>query len=476
MEDGWLSTFDDVTEHRAAQAKIAHLAHHDVVTGLPNRVLFHKGLEQALGFVRRGHPLALHCLDLDQFKAVNDTLGHPIGDALLRAVADRLRNTVRETDLVARLGGDEFAIVQTSVDTPLDANCLADKLIGLLEAPFEIDGHHIDISTSIGIAFAPRDGLDADQLLKSAELALYRAKADGRGISRLFRADMDAAMQARRAMELDLRKAIAGGELELFFQPMIDVRGRRVAGCEALLRWRHPVQGLIPPDRFIPLAEETGLIGPIGEWVLRQACTAAISWPRGMKVAVNLSAVQFRSPDLVASVIAALRASGLSADRLELEITESVMLRDTDAILATLHELRDLGIHIAMDDFGTGYSSLSYLRRFPFDRIKIDQSFVRELGKQDDCIAIVRAVIGIGRDLDISITAEGVETRQQMDLLERAGCDEIQGYLFSRPVPEAIVIGLLRSLPAIADVWPPAGSRGLARPAGSRDQLTAVVD
>jgi diguanylate cyclase (GGDEF)-like protein/PAS domain S-box-containing protein len=474
IDEGWLTTVEDITERRAAEAKIAHLAHHDALTDLPNRVLFRETFERVLALTRRGQLLALHYLDLDQFKAVNDTLGHPIGDGLLQAVADRLREGVRETDTVARLGGDEFAILQTAIASPLEATGLAGRLIELIEAPFDIAGHQIVIGTSIGIALAPQDGMDADQLLKCADLALYRAKVDGRGVYRLFQAEMDAAMQARRVLELDLRLALQAGQLELFYQPLIDVRARRITGCEALLRWHHPAQGLVPPDRFIPLAEDTGLIVPIGEWVLRQACADAAEWPDGQKVAVNLSVVQFRSRNLVDAVIAALHESGLSAGRLELEITETVMLQDTDATLATLHQFRALGIHIAMDDFGTGYSSLSYLRRFPFDRIKIDQSFVRELGTQDDCSAIVRAVIGLGRDLGMAITAEGVETRQQLDTLERAGCTEVQGYLFSRPVPVSALIELLRSEFIIEDIWPPCAVRALAASAEARDYLPAL--
>ena len=435
MEGGWLSTYEDITEHRKTAARIAHLANHDALTDLPNRVLFHERLEHGLTYARRGHLLALHCLDLDQFKTVNDTLGHPIGDRLLQAVAGRLLGHLRETDTVARLGGDEFAIVQTAIGSPTDASRLADKLIALIEAPFEIDGNQIVIGTSIGIAFAPHDGLDADQLLKCADLALYRAKVDGRGIYRLFHADMDASMQARRALELDLRGAMRDGQFELFYQPLVDLRSKRVAGFEALLRWRHPTKGLISPDRFIPLCEETGMIVQIGEWVLRQACATAAGWQGDLKVAVNLSAVQFRSHDLVATIVASLHESGLHPSRLELEITETVMLHETDSTLTTLHRLQELGIRIAMDDFGTGYSSLSYLRLFPFDRVKIDQSFVRELGKQTDCMAIVRAVATLGNDLGMAITAEGVETRQQLETLERAGCTEVQGYLFSRPVP-----------------------------------------
>jgi diguanylate cyclase (GGDEF)-like protein len=473
MDSGWLTTYEDITERRAAEARISYMAYHDALTNLPNRVLFRENLGHALAFSRRGHPLALLCLGLDQFKAVNDTLGHPIGDDLLRAVADRLRDSLRETDTIARLGGDEFAIVQTAIESPTDATELASRLIEVIEVPFEIDGHQIVIGASIGIAFAPEDGLDADQLLKCADLALYRAKIDGRGVYRLFQAEMDAAMQVRRMLELELRQALSGGQLELYYQPQIDVRARQVCGFEALLRWRHPKMGLVAPDRFIALAEETGMIVAIGEWVLRQACAAAAHWPDPLKIAVNVSAVQFKSRDLVGAVVGALRASGLPASRLELEITESVMLQDTDATLATLHQLRDLGVQIAMDDFGTGYSSLSYLRRFPFDRIKIDQSFIRELGKPDDSIAIVRAVVTLGRDLGMAITAEGVETRQQLDRLERVGCTEIQGYLFSRPVPEATVADLLRSMPVLEDIWPPPGVSGPPGPVEAGDHRAA---
>ena len=461
LEEGWLTTYENITEQRMAAARIAHMARHDALTDLPNRLQFHETLDNALALARRGHLVALHCLDLDQFKVVNDTLGHPAGDTLLRQLARRLRDGVRESDTVARLGGDEFAIVQTPIGSALDAAALARRLTELVEQPFEIDGQQIVIGASIGIAFAPQDGLDADLLLKSADLALDRAKQDGRGVFRFFQAEMDAAIQARRTMELELRQALAGGQLELFYQPQIDVRGRRVSGCEALLRWRHPSMGLVPPDCFIGLAEETGLIVPIGEWVLHQACAAASTWPEVSKIAVNVSAVQFRSNNLVETVVAALRKSGLAAERLELEITETVMLQDTGATLATLHQLRDLGVQIAMDDFGTGFSSLSYLTRFPFDRIKIDKSFISELGQQDDCGAIVRAVIAMGRDLGIEITAEGVETRQQLEMLERAGCGEIQGYLFSRPVPEATVFPLLRSMPILAEVWPEPSARVL---------------
>ncbi len=472
--EGWLATYEDVTEHREAEARISHLAHHDALTDLPNRVLFQENLEAALSHARRGHGLALLFLDLDQFKMVNDTLGHSVGDVLLQSVAERLSQQTRETDTIARLGGDEFAIIQTPIDEPTEAAALAERLIEMLETPFDVAGHQIVIGTSVGIAFAPQDGLDADQLSKCADLALYRAKVDGRGMYRLFQAEMDAAMQARRILELDLRNALPAGQLEVFFQPLIDVRARAIAGCEALLRWRHPTKGLVRPDRFIALAEETGMIVPMGEWVLRQACAVASTWPEPMKVAVNLSPVQFRSHHLVQTVAAALSELGLRPSRLELEITETVLLHDTDLTLETLHKLRDLGIQIAMDDFGTGYSSLSYLRKFPFDRIKIDQSFVRELGTQADCIAIVRAVATLGADLGMAITAEGVETRQQLNTLERAGCTEVQGYLFSRAVSAAALNTLLRTQPFSADGWPSSAECAMTEPAVEREPLPAL--
>jgi diguanylate cyclase (GGDEF)-like protein/PAS domain S-box-containing protein len=446
MEAGWLTTYEDITERREAEARIAHISRHDGLTGLPNRVLFREDLERALAFATRGYLLALLYLDLDHFKSVNDTLGHPIGDEVLREVGRRLRDALRKTDTVARLGGDEFAVIQTDIASPIDATGLAALLIEVIAVPFEIDGHEIVIGASIGVAFAPQDAVDPDKLLKCGDLALNRAKQDGRGVWRLFQPEMDAKMQQRRVMELELRQALLADQLELFFQPQINTRTRRVAGCEALLRWRHPKRGLVPPVEFIPLAEETGMIVPIGEWVLRRACAAAAGWPNDLRVAVNLSAVQFKNRNLIGAIIAALESSGLDPERLELEITESIMLRDTESTLATLHQLRDLGVQIAMDDFGTGYSSLSYLRQFPFDRIKIDQSFVRELGRQRDALAIVRAVTTLGLELGMAITAEGVETQQQLEVLEQVGCTEIQGYLFSRPVAEPALLALLQSL------------------------------
>ena len=442
-------------QRERAERHIRYVEYHDALTKLPNRALFREKLAGAMTHTRRGEHLALLYLDLDAFKTVNDTLGHPVGDALLQAVAGRLEARTRNIDIVARLGGDEFAVVRAPIDSPAEAADFAERIIALLDEPFNVNGHQIAIGTSVGIAFSPQDGTDPDQLLKNADLALYRAKQDGRGVYRLFQPDMDAEMQARRLLEIDLRKALGSGQLELFYQPLIDLHVQTAVGFEALLRWRHPDKGLVQTDQFIRLAEEIGAIVSIGEWALLTACTTATGWPDGMKVAVNLSPVQFKSSNLVAAVSAALSGSGLSPNRLELEITETVMLQDTAATLATLHELHALGVSIAMDDFGTGYSSLGYLHRFPFDRIKIDQSFVRELGRQRDCDAIVRAVTALGRALGMQTTAEGVETVEQLRALAQAGCDVAQGYLFSRPVPEAAIAELLRSMPSVAAMLRP---------------------
>jgi diguanylate cyclase (GGDEF)-like protein len=443
-------TFNGLLEHLAArqklEAQLTHMAHHDGLTALPNRLLFREEMERELARARRGEPVAVLCVDLDHFKRVNDTLGHAAGDALLQAAAERLRACVRETDIVARLGGDEFAIVQVLADQPRAATVLAERLIADLSRPFDIEGHQVVVGASVGIALAPSDGTEADQLMKSADMALYRAKADGRGVLRYFESEMDAKMQARRALELDLRKALAEHEFELFYQPIVDLQSNRVAGFEALLRWNHPTQGLIPPGEFIPIAEDMGLIIPLGEWVLRRACLEAAGWPDNIKVAVNLSPAQFKSKTLALAVTSALADSGFPASRLELEITESVLLQDNDTVRAILHQLRDLGVRISMDDFGTGYSSLSYLRSFPFDKIKIDQSFVRDMCLHDDSIAIVRAVAGLGRNLGMSTTAEGVETNEQLGRLRDEGCTEVQGYLFSRPLPASEVPRLLAQI------------------------------
>ena len=441
-----IATHEDITERRRAEAKIAFLAHHDPLTSLPNRVSFRSAMEEALGRVQRSGSVAALCLDLDHFKAVNDTLGHPVGDVLLQAVADRIRACVRPTDTVARLGGDEFAIVQTESDQPVGSTALAARLIKEISAPYEILGHQVVIGASVGISVAPDDGTDADQLLKNADMALYRSKEDGRGAYKFFEAAMDARMQIRRKLELDLRKAVAFGEFELFYQPSIDVKVNKLTGLEALIRWRHPERGLVPPAEFIPLAEEIGLIVQIGAWVLKEACRQATTWPDGVRVAVNLSPVQFRSGTVVLDVAAALGSSGLSPSRLELEITETVLLEDTDATIATLRQLRELGVSISMDDFGTGYSSLGYLRKFPFDKIKIDQSFIHDLSDRPDSTAIVRAVTGLGSSLGMAITAEGVETEEQLRRLKDEGCTEIQGYLISEPQPAHELEALFRRL------------------------------
>jgi diguanylate cyclase (GGDEF)-like protein/PAS domain S-box-containing protein len=441
---GWVATFEDITEWRESQDQLSHMAHHDALTNLPNRIKFRYELDVALRHSKRNRHVAVHCLDLDHFKDVNDSLGHPVGDDLLKEVAQRLVAHVREGDSVCRLGGDEFAIVQVIDDLEVpEASLLASRVIEEISAPYLIQGNQLTISASIGISIAPEDGNDPDQLLKNADLALYRAKADGRGTYRFFEVGMDARAQARRLLEVDLRAALSRQEFEIHYQPIQNLKSGRVIAFEALIRWNHPLRGMIPPLSFIPLAEATGLIVPIGDWVLKQACIDAAGWSEPVRVAVNLSPAQFRSGNLVSSVSSALDVSGLPGNRLELEITESVLLGNSEANLATLHKLRDLGVCVAMDDFGTGYSSLSYLRSFPFDKIKIDQSFIKDLASRADSMAIVRAVTGLGKSLGILTTAEGVETEEQLALLRLEGCSEVQGYLMSRPRPAAEVENML---------------------------------
>jgi diguanylate cyclase (GGDEF)-like protein/PAS domain S-box-containing protein len=442
--DGYLVAVVDITERRQAEARIAYMAHHDGLTDLPNRELFQERLKQALAEGRPGSGrVAALCVDLDLFKNVNDSFGHPIGDRLLRSVADRLRSDVIGNNLVARLGGDEFAVILTNVVSPNEASDYAMRLIKTLSKAYEIDGIEVVIGASIGIALSPGDGETSEELMRNADMALYRAKSDGGGVHRFFEREMDRQAQKRRDMELDLRRAFANGEFELHYQPLVDIAADRISGFESLLRWRHPQRGMISPADFIPVAEDIGLIVALGEWVLREACTEAAKWPADVKVAVNLSPVQFRSRNLVQVVISALAHSGLSPRRLELEITESLFLAETEANLAILHQLRELGVSISMDDFGTGYSSLSYLRSFPFDKIKIDRSFVKDLAQRSDCVAIVRAISGLGRSLNITTTAEGVETVDQLDWLRAEGCNEVQGFLFSAAKPAAEVEALL---------------------------------
>ncbi len=430
----------EVRDHEllSKNARINFMAHHDVLTGLPNRLRFHEQLDEALGRrLRYGDGVALLCLDLDHFKQVNDMLGHPTGDALLKEMAARLRGCVREGDAIARLGGDEFAVLQCGARQPEAASKLAQRIVEALSAPYDLGADRAVVGASVGIALAAPDLFSADVLLRSADMALYQAKANGRGTFCFFENGMNEQMQARRALELDLREALARGEFEVFYQPLFDLRTQYVCGFEALLRWRHPERGLVTPTAFIPLAEELGIIIPIGEWVVAQACKEAATWPDGVTVAVNLSPVQFRSPGLVGAVRRALADSGLPPRRLELEITESALLHDSEAVLATLHQLRATGLRTALDDFGTGYSSLSYLRSFPFDKLKIDQSFVREMAYRPDCLAIVISVLGLARELGMATTAEGVETEDQLERLRAAGCTQVQGFLFARPRPAA---------------------------------------
>ncbi len=446
---------EDISERKRAEAQIARLAHYDPLTELPNRVLFQQSLREALSrSARQAEPVAVHCIDLDRFKLVNDTLGHPAGDALLKAAAERLRGCAREGDTVARLGGDEFAVVQCGVVHGADASRLATRIVEAMAQPFDIHGQQVVAGASVGVAMSPQDGLEPDELLQKADMALYRAKNEGRGAFHFFERAMDETLQARRLLELDLRRALGAGEFTLHYQPLYSLTEDRITGCEALVRWCHPERGMISPAEFVPLAEEIGLIGAIGDWVLREACLEAGSWPAGIRLAVNLSPMQFRGRHLVESVISSLAASGLDPRRLELEITESVLLQDSAANLAVLHDLKSLGVRISMDDFGTGYSSLSYLRSFPFDKIKIDQTFVRDIIDDPNARAIIKAVTDLGASLGIVTTAEGVETVEQLEQLRRQGCQEIQGYLISRPVPPAELAMLLGSV-AAADVLEP---------------------
>jgi diguanylate cyclase (GGDEF)-like protein len=435
-DGGWVATHEDITEQRQSEVKIEYMAHHDSLTDLANRVLLNQRLEQALGHrIHREEIVAVHHLDLDHFKAVNDTFGHLAGDKLLKIVAGRLRGLVRDTDTIARMGGDEFVIVQGPIRDPAEATSLAQRIIALISEPYDIDGHQAIIGASIGIAVGPGDGLRPDKLLRNADLALYRAKGDGRGQFRFFEPAMDQQMQARRIMEQDLRKALAAGEFVLHYQPVVNLASNEISGFEALIRWNHPEKGMVAPATFIPLAEEIGFIVPIGEWVIRQACNTAAKWPGDLHVAVNISAVQFRSPGLLQVIVGALASSGLHPTRLEIEITESVLLQNKETTLELLHQLRALGVRIAMDDFGTGYSSLTYLQCFPFDKIKIDRSFVKDITENTGSLNIVRAVAALANGMGMTATAEGVETSEQLDKITSEGCTEMQGYLFSKPLP-----------------------------------------
>jgi diguanylate cyclase (GGDEF)-like protein len=437
----------EIANHEESQAKSQFLAYHDSLTGLGNRLLFKDQLEEALNDVSvTPHPMAVLFLDLDGFKAVNDTLGHSIGDLLLKSVATKLRDVLQRTDRIARLGGDEFAILQISAPQPGSSIALAETIIEIVGQPCSIDGHDVTVGASIGIAVAHPGDINTETFLKSADLAMYSAKSDGRGTYRMFDPEMDAIVQARRGLERDMRTALVQDGFRLFYQPLVNLQTKKVTTFEALMRWQHPVRGTVPPSIFIPVAEEMGLIVQLGEWALRQACAEAIKWPDGICVSVNLSPLQFSKGNLVSTVMSALASSGLPASRLELEITESVLLEKSERNISVLNQLRHLGVRISMDDFGTGYSSIGYLRSFPFDKIKIDQSFVKDVLVDEGSLAIVRAIAGLGVSFGMTTTAEGVETEEQMRCLNLEGCIEVQGYLFSKPVPANEIAGLLESL------------------------------
>jgi diguanylate cyclase (GGDEF)-like protein len=437
----------EIADREESQAISQYLAHHDSLTGLGNRLLFKEQLEEALKDVSIApHPLAVLFLDLDGFKAVNDTLGHSIGDLLLKLVAAKLRDILPQTDRIARLGGDEFAILQISATQPGSSIALAEKIIEVVGQPNSIDGHDVTVGASVGIAVACPGDMNTENFLKSADLAMYSAKSDGRGTYRMFDPAMDATIQARRLLERDMRTALAQGGFRLFYQPLVNLQTKNVTAFEALMRWQHPERGMVPPSDFIPVAEEMGLIVQLGEWALRQACAEATEWPNGICVSVNLSPLQFSKGNLVSSVMSALASAGLPASRLELEITESVLLEKSERNITILNQLRDLGVRISMDDFGTGYSSIGYLRSFPFDKIKIDQSFVRDLLVDKGSLAIVRAIAGLGVSFGMTTTAEGVETEEQMRCLNLEGCIEVQGYLYSEPVPANEIVGVLERL------------------------------
>ncbi len=443
---GMVCTYEDITDRQRSEATIAHMAQHDALTELPNRVMFQARLDREVADLENGNHFVVACLDLDHFKTVNDTLGHGTGDRLLQSVTGRLQGAMRQFDLVARLGGDEFAILMMGVSDPAEAELIAARLIATISAPYDIDGCAVAIGVSIGLALAPRDGSTAESLMMYADLAMYAAKEDGRGKIKRFKPDLSQRLAARRNLEHDFRAALERQEFEMFYQPIVSLCDDRVAGFEALVRWNHPERGRVPPDEFIPFAEESGLIVQLGDWVLATACREAATWSPDLMVAINLSPVQFRTGKVLQSVLSALEMSGLPPARLEVEITEAAVLGDTEATLQALRHLRKIGARVAFDDFGTGFSSLSYLQRFPFDKIKIDKSFIADLTTSDSASAIVRAITGLGSSLRLSTTAEGVETEQQLTALQDLGCSQAQGYLFSRPCPANELPALLRKL------------------------------
>ncbi len=441
----WLT--DDLraasSELQAQNNQLEHAAFHDALTGLPNRILFRQNLEKRLAMAgKKGPAAAILLLDLDGFKDVNDTLGHDVGDALLQAVAARLSTLIGRDDLICRLGGDEFAVLSGGVEESAALE-LANRIMQEINQPYRLDGSEIKIGTCVGVAIS-RDGSTADELFKQADLALYEAKALGAGRCAVFQSQMEVKWKEKKSLEADLQNALQNGEMELYYQPQADMDTRKICGYEALLRWAHPTRGMVSPADFIPVAEKTGLIHSIGDWVLRTACLEAARWRDGYRIAVNLSPMQFRSRTLIQNIIGALDAAGLDPSRLELEITESVLMDRSETTLATLRAMKHVGVHIAMDDFGTGYSSLGSLRNLPFDKIKIDQSFIQDITTRPEALSIVEFVIGIGRSLGMTTLAEGVETEEQYECLRRLGCDQAQGYLLGRPMPVERLVGLRR--------------------------------
>ncbi len=436
-EGGWVAIHQDITDRRRDEEKVAFMAHHDLLTGIANRAYFVERLEEAAARLRRRHePFTVFMLDLDRFKNVNDSLGHPAGDALLKETTRRLKSALREVDALARLGGDEFAIIQCGDDNQEEAAIsVANRILDILTEPYNINGDVVSVGTSIGIALAPADGIDPDTLMKKADLALYRTKSEGRNGYRFFDQRMTADADARRHMETELRAALAGNELDVHYQPIIDVNTQKLFGLEALVRWNHPAKGYISPAEFIPLAEETGLIHALGEWVLLKACAEAATWPSHVKVAVNISPVQFRKCNLLDVILCVLVDTGLAPERLELEITETTLLEQELEHLVVMRQLKNLGVSISLDDFGTGYSSLSYLTMFPFDKIKIDRSFTKNLTQRADCAAIVSSVLALAAGLDLPTVAEGIETAQQFEILRASGVQYAQGFLFGKACP-----------------------------------------
>jgi diguanylate cyclase (GGDEF)-like protein len=432
---GSVVILEDITERKLAEARITHLARYDSLTGLPNRAHLRERMEDTLA-AAGSQPVAVMFVDLDQFKQVNDTLGHPRGDLLLKLVADRLRRIVRSTDLVARFGGDEFVIVQSPLAGPDEAAALARRVVTALSETYDIDGHQVVIGATVGIAMSPRDAIGPDHLLKIADMALYWAKSDQRGTSRFFEPEMDIRAHARRTLELDLRHALANNSFQLFYQPLFDMKTKRVSTCEALLRWPHPLRGMISPAEFIPVAEEMGLIVELGKWVLREACRTCMTWPGSVRVAVNLSASQFSRGDVVETVMEALTESGLSANRLEIEITETVLVQNTRAARAILQRLSDLGVRVSLDDFGTGYSSLSYLQSLPLNKVKIDRSFLEDLETGDRALVLLRGIAQLSANLGLEVTVEGIETGDQLALISsEESITEVQGWLFAPALP-----------------------------------------